>query len=298
MNTKNIKWYNNCIESLFRGHVDSWVYRKIMEFSTEIDSDVKDEIIMDTKYRFLALLDYTMDAFTGDRMENKSYQLPFAMYYIARSMFEEGLAAIASEAIMSVANWDYRVRSNILRLILFDDNQKDLFIQKMTIFFMALEETKSLENVHMSDCSGMSLSEYYPELVSEIENLDYEYVTDKLSSIRCSDKRYYIAYNHGLWKANEYRVPQHLRELYGKCEKNRSKFYDEGLDKSLTDFIKMDMYEYINKGYVGSYSPFWIFGSRKYKENIDFILSRKHIIEFDSVWINYMSIKENNEIEL
>ena len=60
----------------------------------------------------------------------------------------------------------------------------------------------------------------------------------------------------------------------------------------LVDFIKMDMYEYINKGYVGSYSPFWIFGSMKYKQNIDFIFSRKHTIEFDSAWIHYLSIKE------
>lgn len=54
----------------------------------------------------------------------------------------------------------------------------------------------------------------------------------------------------------------------------------------------MDMYEYMNKGYVGSYSPFWIFGSRQYKQNIDFIFKQKHIMEFDSVWIHYLSIKE------
>lgn len=295
MKNEYIKWYKDCLESLFRSHMDSWVYKKVVEYSADAELDHKDGIIMDTKHRFRALLDYTMDVFTGERMENKSYQLPFAMYYVARCMFEECLAAVASEAIMSVANWDYRVRSNILRLILFDDKPKDLFIQKMTIFFMALEETKSLENVHMSDCSRMSFSEYYPELVGEIEYLDYDYVSNKLNSIRSSNKRYYFAYNHGLWKANEYRVPQHLCELYVKCEKNRSKFYDEGLDRVLTDFIKMDMYEYINKGYVGSYSPFWIFGSRKYKENIDYIFNRKHTIEFDSVWLNYMSLKDNND---
>ena len=56
-------------------------------------------------------------------------------------------------------------------------------------------------------------------------------------------------------------------------------------------FIKMDMYEYINKGYAGSYSPFWIFGGKQYKQNIDFIFSRKHTVEFDSAWIHYLSIK-------
>ena len=30
----------------------------------------------------------------------------------------------------------------------------------------------------------------------------------------------------------------------------------------------------------------------KYKQNIDFIFSRKHTIEFDSAWIHYLSLKE------
>lgn len=291
MGREHVKWYGKCVESLFLGHKDSWVCRKVVELSSGIEKKPKEEIIMDTKFRFRALLDYTMDVFTGDRMEHKSYQLPFAMYYVARSMFGESVAAIASEAIMSVANWDYRVRSNILRLILFDDNPEEGFIEKMTIFFMALEETKSLENTHVSDCSGMSFAEFYPELVGEIEHLDYEYVKDTIERIRSSNKRYYLVYNHALWKANEYRVPEHLRDLYAKCEKDKGRYSHEGLDEMLVNFIKMDMYEYINKGYVGSYSPFWIFGSMQYKQNIDFIFSRKHVVEFDSAWIHYLSIK-------
>lgn len=291
MSREYVKWYGKCVESLFLGHKDSWVCRKVVEFSSGIEKKPKEEIIKDTKFRFRALLDYTLDVFTGDRMENKSYQLPFAMYYVARCMFRESVATVASEAIMSVANWDYRVRSNILRLILFDDNPEDGFIEKMTIFFMALEETKALEDSHMSDCRGMSLAEFYPELVGEIEHLDYEAVKNTLDRIRSSNKRYYFAYHHVLWKANEYRVPEHLRDLYAKCEKDKSKYSNEGLEEALVDFIKMDMYEYINKGYVGSYNPFWIFGSMQYKQNIDFIFSRKHTVEFDSVWIHYLSIK-------
>lgn len=292
MGRDHVKWYGKCVESLFLGHKDSWVCRKVVELSSGIEKKPKEEIIMDTKFRFRALLDYTMDVFTGDRMEHKSYQLPFAMYYVARSMFGESVAAIASESIMSVANWDYRVRSNILRLILFDDNPEEGFIEKMTIFFMALEETKSLENTYVSDCSGMSFAEFYPEIVGEIEHLDYEAVKNILESIRSSNKRYYLSYNHALWKANEYRIPEHLRDLYMKREKDKSKYSHEGLEEILVDFIKMDMYEYINKGYVGSYSPFWIFGSMKYKQNIDFIFIRKHTIEFDSAWIHYLSIRE------
>ena len=175
MNKEYVKWYGKCVESLFFGHKDSWVCRKVVELSAGIEKKPKEEIIKDTKFRFRALLDYTLDVFTGDRMENKSYQLSFAMYYVARCMFPESVAAIASEAIMSVANWDYRVRSNILRFILFDDNAEEAFIQKMTIFFMALEETKALENTHVSDCSGISFAEFYPELIGEIEHLDYEH---------------------------------------------------------------------------------------------------------------------------
>ena len=292
MSSENLKWYRNCIESLFLGHKNSWVYKKVVEFSNEIMGNPKAEIILDTRCRFRALLDYTLDVFTGDRMENKSYQLPFAMYYIAKSMFGESLAAIASEAIMSVANWDYRVRSNLLRFILFDDNSKDGFIEKMTIFFMALEETKALENTHAADCSSMSFAEFYPDIVGEIERLDYEYINKNLTCIRSSKKNYYFIYKHALWKANEYRIPEDLQEVYAKCEKEKCSYSNVELDKILIDFIKMDMYEYINKGYVGSYSPFWIFGSMQYKQNIDFILEQKHIMEFDTVWIHYLSIKE------
>ena len=291
MGREHVKWYGKCVESLFLGHKESWVCRKVVELSSGIEKKPKEEIIMDTKFRFRALLDYTMDVFTGDRMEHKSYQLPFAMYYVAKCMFKESVAAIASEAIMSVANWDYRVRSNILRMILFDNNPEEGFLEKMTIFFMALEETKVLEDTHMSDCKGMSFAEFYPELVGEIEHLDYEHVKRTLESIRSSNKRYYLTYNHALWKANEYRIPEHLKALCAKCEKDKSKYSHEGLDKTLVDFIKMDMYEYINKGYVGSYSPFWIFGSKQYKQNIDFIFSRKHTVEFDSAWIHYLAIK-------
>lgn len=192
---------------------------------------------------------------------------------------------------MSVANWDYRVRSNLLRFILFDDNPEEAFIEKMTIFFMALEETKVLEDMYMADCKGVSFSEFYPELVGEIEHLDYEYIKNILDCIRSSNKRYYLVYNHALWKANEYRVPEHLREMYLKCEKSRSKYSHEGMEETLVNFIKMDMYDYIDKGYVGSYSPFWIFGSMKYKQNIDFIFSRKHVVDFDTTWIHYLAIK-------
>lgn len=247
MGREHVKWYGKCVESLFLGHKDNWVCRKVVELSSGIEKKPKEKIIMDTKFRFRALLDYTMDVFTGDRMVNKSYQLPFAIYYVTRCMFRESVAAVASEAIMSVANWDYRVRSNILRLILFDDNAEDGFIEKMTIFFMALEETKALEDTHMSNCRGMSFAEFYPELIGEIEHLDYESVKNTLGRIRSSNKRYYLAYHHALWKANEFCVPGHMQDLYMKCEKQKSKYAHEGLEESLVDFIKMDMYEYINK---------------------------------------------------
>ncbi len=73
--------------------------------------------------------------------------------------------------------------------------------------------------------------------------------------------------------------------------------YGKRTCEMVREMCRKDMYEYINKGYVGSYSPFWIFGSMKYKQNIDFIFSRKHMVEFDSAWIHYQSIKQS-ETEL
>ena len=101
---------------------------------------------------------------------------------------------------------EYSIPLTILRMILFDDNPEEGFLEKMTIFFMALEETKALEDTHMSDRKGMSFAEFYPKLVDEIEGLDYEHVKRTLESIRSSNKRYYLAYNHALWKAKSKRL--------------------------------------------------------------------------------------------
>ena len=297
MDKEYAKWYDKCVESLFQEDKDNWVYRKVVELGATSEIKFKEAVIKDTKFRFRALLDYTLDVFTGDRMENKSYQLPFGMYYVTRSMFKESIAAIASEAIISVSNWDYRVRSNLLRFILFDDNSADSFLEKMTIFFMALEECKELEDVYMADCKGISLAEYYPELIKEIEYLDYEKIRCLLQRIRDSSKQYCFVYDNVLWRANESRIPKELREIYKRRGKSKSKYSRKGMEKELEDFIKLDMNDYINKGYVASYNPFWIFGSQKYKENIDHIFCRKHAVEFDTIWLQYLFLKAESEGE-
>jgi len=270
-------------------------YEKVLELSAKTDAQVKEELIQDTQLRFRAMLDYTLDVFTADRMESKSYQLPFAMFFVAKSMFKESVAAIASEACMTVANWDYRVRSNLLRFILFDDNAEKCFIEKMTIFFMALEECKGLEDNYMSDCKRMSLAEFYPGLLKEVENLDYEKVHSILLRIRNGKKRYCLAYNHAIWKVNESRIPANLKEMYEKCEKSKSRYSHEGMEEDLVDFIQSDMCDYLMKNEASAYNPFWIFGTGKYKENIDFIYSRKYVVEFDTIWIHYLSLKAAEE---
>ena len=295
MNNGYKEWYKNCLNSLFEGQNDNWVYHVVQGLTEKSDIENGEEIIKDTKLRYRALLDSTLDVYTGDRMENKSYQLPFAMYYVAKSMFRDSVAAIASEALMTVANWDYRVRSNLLRFILLDDNPADSFLEKMTIFFMSLEKCRELEDVYMADCKDVSLAEYYPELIKEIECVDYEKMQYTLHRIRNSKKRYYLTYDNVLWSANEPRVPKELRGMYKRCVKSKSKYSHEGLEKELEDFIKQDINDYINKGYVASYNPFWIFGTKNYKENIDFIFSRKHVVEFDTVWLQYLLLKAECE---
>ena len=295
MKNSCVEWYKNSMNSLFGEQTDSWLYRILQEFSTICRLEESEEIIKDTKFRYRALLDTSLDVFTGDRMENKSYQLPFAMYFVAKTMFKESVAAIASEALMTIGNWDYRVRSNLLRFILFDDNSTEMLLEKMTIFFMSLEECRRLEDVYMANCKDIPFAEYYPELLKEMVNVDYEQVRGTLQRIRKAPEQYYHIYDNVLWRACEIRIPDEMRQIYRRQGKMKSKYSVVGMESDLEDFVKKDMYDYINKGYVASYNPFWLFGSSRYKDNIDFIFQRKHIVEFDVVWIQYLFLKAKNE---
>ncbi len=290
------RWYKNCFDSLFDGKEENWVYRVVKAF-TEISEvrNCEEEIIKDTKFRYRALLDYSLDVFTGDRMGNKSYQLPFALYSVAKNMFKEPVAAIASEAVMMVGNWDYRVRSNLLRLILFDDNPADSFLEKMTIFFMSLEECRELEDIYMADCKDISFAEYYPELIIEMGNMNYECVRGILHRIRKSPEKYYKVYDNVLWTVCESGVPDEMKGIYRRRGESKSEYSSKGMERDLEEFIKNDMYDYIRKGYVASYNPFWLFGSGKYKENIDYIHSRKNVFESDMVWIQYLFLKSQGD---
>lgn len=295
MKNSCVNWYKSCINSLFGKETDNWLYRILQEFSTMCRLEESEEIIKDTKFRYRALLDTSLDVFTGDRMENKSYQLPFAMYFVAKTMFKESAAAIASEALMTVGNWDYRVRSNLLRFILFDDNQTQMFLEKMTIFFMSLEECRRLEDVYMADCKDIPFTEYYPELLNEMADVDYEQVLRMLKRIRNAPEQYYHIYDNVLWEACEIRVPDEMRQAYRRQRKIKSKYSASEMESDLEDFVQKDMYDYIDKGYVASYNPFWLFGSSGYKDNIDFIFKRKHVVEFEVVWIQYLFLKAKNE---
>lgn len=295
MKNSCVEWYKNSMSSLFGENTDNWLYRMLRDFSVACKLGISEEIIKDTKFRYRALLDTSLDVFTGDRMENKSYQLPFAMYYVAKTMFKEPVAAIASEALMMVGNWDYRVRSNLLKFILFDDNPTEMFLEKMTIFFMSLEECRRLEDVYMADCKDISFAEYYPELLKEMVDVNYEQMSGLLKGIRNNPEQYYHIYENVLWRVCEIRVPDEMRQMYRRQGKIKSEYSVIGMESELEDFVQKDMHDYIDKGYVASYNPFWLFGSSRYKDNLDFIFQRKHVVEFDVVWIQYLFLKAKNE---
>lgn len=295
MKNSCVEWYKNSMSSLFGENTDNWLYRMLRDFSVACKSGISEEIIKDTKFRYRALLDTSLDVFTGDRMENKSYQLPFAMYYVAKTMFKEPVAAIVSEALMTVGNWDYRVRSNLLKFILFDDNPTEMFLEKMTIFFMSLEECRRLEDVYMADCKDMPFADYYPELLKEMADMNYEQVSELLKRIRNTPEQYYHIYDDVLWRACEIRVPHEMRQVYKRQRIIKSQYSVSEMESDLEDFVQKDMYDYIDKGYVASYNPFWLFGSSRYKDNLDFIFQRKHVVEFEVVWIQYLFLKAKKE---
>lgn len=291
MENSCVEWYEKCMDSLFGEETDNWLYQILREFSAMCKLEQSEEIIKDTKFRYRALLDTSLDVFTGDRMESKSYQLPFAMYFVAKTMFKESVAAIASEALMTVGNWDYRVRSNLLRFIIFDDNPSDSFLEKMTIFFMALEECRSLEDVYMADCNDVPFKEYFPEIIDELEYLDYGYVRKILRNIRKSDENYRLCYSDILWRSNEISITKELADAYEICKKMQEKNEHQMLNDRQADFIWMDMNDYIEKGCVGAYNPFWIYGTCRYQQNFEYILTEKRTIEAATLYLKYSMLK-------
>ena len=150
--------------------------------------------------------------------------------------------------------------------------------------------------MYMADCKEIPFAKYYPELLKEMEDLDYEHVSRILKRIRNAPEQYYHIYDNVLWRACEVRVPDEMRQMYKKQEKIKSRYSVAGMESDLEDFVKKDMDDYINKGYVASYNPFWLFGSARYKDNIDFIFQRKHIVEFSVVWVQYLFLKTKMEV--
>lgn len=296
MKNNCVEWIKNCTNSLFEGQTNHWVYQILQEFMTMSKVEENEEVIQDTIFRYRALLDTSLDVFTGDRMGNKSYQLPFAMYYVTKKMFKGSVAAIASEALMTVGNWDYRVRSNLLRFILFDDNPMDSFLEKITIFFMSLDECRSLEDVYMADCKDISFAEYYPEIIKEMAEINYDQDLKILQRIRKTPEQYYNVYDNALWRACETRISNEMLQMYGIHEKKELKYTVNGvMEADLTAFMENDMADYIDEGYPASYNPFWIFGSSKYKDNIDYIFRKKHVVESNVVWNQYLFLKVKSE---
>lgn len=118
----------------------------------------------------------------------------------------------------------------------------------MTIFFMALEETKALENTHASDCSSMSFAEFYPELVGEVEHLDYENMYNTLVSIRSCNQSDYPAYNVDLEKKL-----LHIRKSYQRLERRdvitEPKTEKSNRDINLPDFLCEELEDYFGMLY-------------------------------------------------
>lgn len=285
------EWYETVFCSLFSGKENSWYYKRLQKLLSLEQSTDCEQKQSDTGLRFKAFMDYAADMIICERMGKNSYQLPFAVSRVARGLFDKSVAPIAAEAVMTIGNWDYRVRSNLLEFILFDDHAENCFLEKMTIYFMALEETKKLEEEYSDKYRKMSLAEYYPEILAELDDVNESFVLEMLERIRSSSRNCSLMYDDILWKANESRIHENMMELYQKSKKSKCNFKRNMLDEETVSFMEADIKDYEMHGYSSSYNPFWIFGSQKYQENLEFILSRKQVIEFDTVWIHYLALK-------
>lgn len=289
---ENVRWYNKCLKSLLcETKDDGWFYLMIKERSAQTNKTAVDDLIKDTKLRFRALIQYTSELIIKDRMGRNSYQYPTSIYQVVKRMFVDSTAVIASEALMTIGNWDYRVRSNLLMFILLEEVKTEVFIQNMTLFFMALEETKNMEETYQLNVRDMTFSEFYPSLISEMKLYEEEYIKPVITQIRTSAINYRLLYDDILWKANACRIEQSLVELYARSKSGKSNYMTEGMQTEIIRFFDIDTGDYLEKGEASSYSPFWIFGAKHYQENLQFILDRKKMIEFDTSWIIYLQLK-------
>ncbi len=289
-------WLKNCIDSLFHDNKSNWVYKKMEDLSEVNSEESKEATIRDTKLCFMALQEFTTDVFVCDRMACKTYQFPFSIFLLAKSQFEDtSVAAIASECLQMCVNWDYRARSNILRMIIFDDCPEEKILEKLTIFFVMLEDTKRLEDAYMRDCADMSLSEYYQGLVNEVKVLDEERTRDLLKKIRKGQIDYSFVYEPVLWDVNAKCICENYHHTYTKESDKYRTPIPICIDKAVVRFLKKDIEDYVKAGQLGSYSPFWIFGTRQYAKNLNYIFVKKQLIEAHTVNILKCMLENKSE---
>jgi hypothetical protein len=276
-------WLYDRLQLLFEGNMDNKIYSYIIGKLDAVSEKEKD--IHETRAKMSVLLDYTLDVFPSDFLDNKIYQLPYGLYHTAKVLFSENMAAVVSEALMSVAHYGYRQYSNLLRLICFDDNQND-FLQKMVVFFTVLDEQSSVENLYREPDLNF-YKEFAKDLAEDICMADFDETVSNLNMIRCNISGYRRILIPVIRDVNEYRIPDNQRGIYRQIYMGKNSDYMEMLDKGAVDFINHDIEQYRRHNSLAKYNSFWIWGSAEYKNTLDYILQYKSETEYDAIRLIY-----------
>ena len=68
MSRENVKWYGKCVESLLFGHKESWVCKKVVEYSSCFVNRPKEEIIMERLLEILSSIRSDIDFANEDKL--------------------------------------------------------------------------------------------------------------------------------------------------------------------------------------------------------------------------------------
>jgi hypothetical protein len=276
-------WPYDRLQLLFEENMDNKIYSYLINKLDAVSE--KENDIYETRAKMSVLLDYTLDVFPSDFLDNKIYQLPYGLYHTAKVLFSENMAAVVSEALMSVARYGYRQCSNLLRLICFDDNKND-FLQKLVVFFTVLDEKCSLENLYREADLGF-YKEFTKDLAEDICRADFDETVSNLSMIRRNISAYRRILIPVICDVNEYRIPEDQRGIYRQISMGKKSDYMEMLDQGAVDFLHRDIEEYVSRKHLAEYDSFWIWGSGEYKNTLDYILQCKSETEYAVLRLMY-----------
>lgn len=289
-NDLNTVWLKNRIDDLFCETKEAWFVNMILEVMEDHKEQLESEI-SDARCKMLVLMEYTPDVFLfcrNGRLDFKTYDRMQALYQCAQTLFNELVIPVALECIVSVGlDYSYKALVNLFKLILFDEDTKHL-IEKLTVLFSILDESYILERRFMNeDVPYHIFFETFAEDIKILASEDYKKQLMILRRIRDCGTDYMQYWDRILWKCQIRNAASDKREELEKKEF----IMREKPDKEARDFLEAYIKEFEEKNSLYDCTPFWIFGSDRYRQLLSYMQKKAMQNEKIILYGNYENYK-------